>query len=78
MGFENYLAVLDNSAFKLAAGNTLKFVLVCIPAAAGYFPGGFAAADCLQGITRNFQNLFSCAYGNTGGFDCPFVACDFS
>ena len=31
VGFENYLAVLDNSAFKLAAGNTLKFVLVCIP-----------------------------------------------
>ena len=49
VGFENYLAVLDNSAFKLAAG-----------------------------ITRNFQNLISCAYGNTGGFDCPFVACDFS
>ena len=31
VGFQNYLAVLDNSAFKLAAGNTLKFVLVCIP-----------------------------------------------
>ena len=31
VGFQNYAAVLGNSAFKLAAGNTLKFAAVCIP-----------------------------------------------
>ena len=32
VGFGNYLNVFSNDAFKLAAGNTLKFVAVCIPA----------------------------------------------
>lgn len=31
VGLRNYLAVLGNSAFELAAGNTVKFVLICIP-----------------------------------------------
>ena len=31
VGFSNYAAVLGNSAFKLAAGNTVKFAVVCIP-----------------------------------------------
>ena len=31
VGFQNYAAVLGNSAFKLAAGNTVKFAVVCIP-----------------------------------------------
>ena len=31
VGFQNYLAVLRNHAFKLAAANTAKFILVCIP-----------------------------------------------
>ena len=30
-GFQNYQAVLDNLAFRLAAGNTLGFLVVCIP-----------------------------------------------
>lgn len=29
--FQNYNQVINNSAFKLAASNTIKFVLVCIP-----------------------------------------------
>ena len=32
VGISNYLNVFGNDAFKLAAGNTLKFVAVCIPA----------------------------------------------
>lgn len=32
VGMSNYLNVFSNDAFKLAAGNTLKFVAVCIPA----------------------------------------------
>ena len=31
VGFQNYLAVLKNHAFKLAAANTARFILVCIP-----------------------------------------------
>lgn len=31
IGFKNYTEVFNNSAFKLAASNTVKFVLVCIP-----------------------------------------------
>ena len=30
-GIENYKRIFENSAFKLALGNTLKFVGVCIP-----------------------------------------------
>ncbi len=32
VGLGNYLGVLRNDAFRLAAGNTLKFAAVCIPA----------------------------------------------
>ena len=32
VGISNYINVFGNDAFKLAAGNTLKFVAVCIPA----------------------------------------------
>ena len=31
VGFQIYLAVLRNHAFKLAASNTAKFILICIP-----------------------------------------------
>jgi len=30
-GLENYRTVLGNSAFRLAVGNTLRFIAVCIP-----------------------------------------------
>lgn len=31
IAFQNYTEVFNNAAFKLAASNTVKFVLVCIP-----------------------------------------------
>lgn len=31
VGLKNYMTVFRNTAFRLAAGNTLKFVAVCIP-----------------------------------------------
>ena len=31
VGFKNYITVFQNGAFRLAAGNTLRFVAVCIP-----------------------------------------------
>ena len=30
-GFQNYIEVFNNAAFKLAATNTIKFVIICIP-----------------------------------------------
>lgn len=30
-GIENYKTVLNNEAFRLAAGNTFRFLLICIP-----------------------------------------------
>ncbi len=33
VGFDNFIRVFQNSAFRLAAGNTLKFSLVSVPAA---------------------------------------------
>ena len=30
-GFENYISVLQNEAFRLAAVNTLRFIALCIP-----------------------------------------------
>lgn len=34
-GFKNYQTVLNNQAFRLAAGNTLRFLAVCIPLLVG-------------------------------------------
>ena len=31
-GLKNYQSVFENQAFRLAAGNTLRFFAVCIPA----------------------------------------------
>lgn len=31
VGLENYRTVLDNQAFRLAAGNTGRFLLICLP-----------------------------------------------
>ncbi len=31
VGLKNYQAVFSNTAFRLAAGNTLRFTLICIP-----------------------------------------------
>jgi len=31
VGFKNYVAVFQNEAFRLAAKNTVKFALVCVP-----------------------------------------------
>lgn len=31
VGLENYRLVLKNEAFRLAAGNTVKFMLICLP-----------------------------------------------
>jgi multiple sugar transport system permease protein len=31
VGFDNYITVIHNEAFRLAAGNTVRFIAICIP-----------------------------------------------
>jgi len=31
VGFDNYISVINNAAFRLAAMNTLRFIAICIP-----------------------------------------------
>lgn len=56
-GLENYRQVLHNQAFRLAAGNTCRFVLVCLPLLLSLSLG---IAVLLQGQIR--QNWFKSAY----------------
>lgn len=56
-GLENYRHVLHNQAFRLAAGNTCRFVLVCLPLLLSLSLG---IAVLLQGQIR--QNWFKSAY----------------
>lgn len=56
-GLENYRHVLHNQAFRLAAGNTGRFVLVCLPLLLSLSLG---IAVLLQGQIR--QNWFKSAY----------------
>ena len=57
-GLENYIAVWKNEAFRLAAGNTLRFTLVCLPA---LLLLSLALSLLLYGIGRGgtlFKNVF--------------------
>lgn len=56
-GLENYRHVLGNQAFRLAAGNTARFVLVCLPLLLILSLG---LAVLLQGQLK--KNLFKSAY----------------
>lgn len=47
VGLKNYRDVLGNSAFRLAAGNTMKFTAVCIPLLVLL---SLAAAVCIQRV----------------------------
>ena len=57
-GLNNYRQVLLNDAFRLAAGNTLKFVMVCIPMLLAL---SLWIAVMLQGQAK-VRNLFKSAY----------------
>ena len=57
-GLDNYRYVLANPAFRLAAGNTMRFVLVCIPLLLALSLG---LAVLLQ-ATRNGQRVLKSAY----------------
>ena len=57
-GMKNYHQVLSNQAFCLAAGNTLRFVLVCLPLLLGLSLG---IAVLLQGQEKG-KNFLKSAY----------------
>lgn len=57
-GIDNYRQVIGNQAFLLAVGNTLRFVLVCLPLLLALSLG---AALLLQGQKRG-RHLFKGAY----------------
>ena len=81
VGFQNYLAVLRNHAFKMAAAGRRKYREICRclhSIVVIHIPGSFPAFVGLQGNKRYFQNLLPCTYGNTSSFHRPFVARDLS
>lgn len=56
-GLDNYGAVFANKAFRLAAGNTLKFLAVCLPL---LLAGGLALALVMVGfpVLERFRLLY--------------------
>lgn len=58
VGLANYRAVLTNEAFRLAAGNTLHFLTVCLPLLCG---SSLLVAVILQQLGGRFD-LFQTAY----------------
>lgn len=58
VGLENYYQVLTNQAFRLAAGNTLRFVLICLPLLLAL---SFGIALLLQG-QKKCRELIKSAY----------------
>lgn len=74
VGFQNYLAVLRNHAFKLAAANTAKFILVCIPLLLLFSLAVSLMLASFREKARYVQDLVSCAHGGSRCFDCAFVA----
>jgi len=73
-GSRNYKNVLQNEAFRLAAGNTVKFMLVCIPVLL------LLSLVCALLINQRkvyqefFQNDIFISDGNSGGIGSAFVA----
>lgn len=56
IGFANYISMLQNSVFRLAFGNTLKFLLVALPL---IIVIAFAIALMLKEHVRKYQTLKS-------------------
>lgn len=54
VGFDNYKEVFNNIAFKLAAKNTLRFVLICIPLLLFF---SLIIAVFIQRIYRNSEKI---------------------
>lgn len=58
VGLSNYRTVLGNPSFRLAAGNTLRFILLCIPLLLALSLG----AALLLSRLRRFQSLLKTTY----------------
>ena len=85
VGLENYRTVIDNQAFRLAAGNTGKFLLICLPLLLGL---SLFVALLLERLGRkgnllksgfllpmeSFKKRLSPSHGSAGGFCGAFLA----
>lgn len=64
MGIENYRTIFANKAFRLAAGNTLRFFGVCVPAAGGIVSDHSSPACRAEKIYADSEKFLSSANGN--------------
>ncbi len=63
VGLDNYRAVLDNSAFRLAAGNTVRFLAACMPL---LLAGSLGLALLLSRRAQIYEKM-PVKRGDTGG-----------
>mgnify|MGYP001036659603 CR=1 FL=1 len=62
-GLGNYRQVFQNAAFRLAAGNTIRFVSICLPLLLILSLG---LAETEKG-TESLEECLSCSAGSPGG-----------
>ena len=77
VGFQNYLSVLRNHAFQLAAANTARFILVCIPLLLLFS----LAVSLMLASFREKRGIFKTSFLVPMAVPLlrlSFVACDFS
>lgn len=75
-GIDNYKQVFENKAFWLAAGNTAKFVLVCLPLLIGL--GLIIACFSQPFYPDTFSEIcLSLSHGGAGGHGSAGLEADF-
>ena len=68
-GLKNYITIFQNEAFRLAAANTLRFFLTCIPVS-----DNRCSSYETETVHAGVQNHVFAANGNSGGLGRAFVA----
>lgn len=57
-GFDNYRTVLENTAFRLAAGNTARFFVICIPLLVGISLAVAVLLNSLRDFRQGIKSAF--------------------
>ena len=76
VGMDNYKTVVENISFRLAAGNTVKFAVVCIPPFDRHLPADLRWADSFRAEVRIFKVRVPAAHGDSGGDSGVVLAAD--
>ncbi len=71
-GLENYRTIFANKAFRLAAGNTLRFFGVCA-AVGNAFPDRSSIAYRTKKVCTGAEEFLSSAHGDSCSVSSPFV-----